>query len=216
MKKRIKIEQSDYTENPRREWDNLGTMVCFHKRYDLGDKHQLRSNDFDSWQELEKHLIKKMGAVVILPLYLYDHGGITMSTGPFDCPWDSGQVGFIYVNRETLQKEYGVKKVTQKFKEKIIEYLISEVKTYDQYLTGDVYEFTIESAIEMVKLSREDFNAGKFENVDDEIEWELEDSCGGFYGLSIDNGIYDHADATKEAIQLALDSLGEWIEYEIE
>ena len=32
----IKVEQDDMTESPR-EWDNLGTMVCWHRNYDLGD-----------------------------------------------------------------------------------------------------------------------------------------------------------------------------------
>ena len=40
-------------------------------------------------------------------LYLYDHSGITMSTGSFCDSWDSGQVGFIYVTKEDIEKEYG-------------------------------------------------------------------------------------------------------------
>jgi len=32
-------------ESPR-EWDNVGTMVCSHRRYNLGDEHQLSSDDF--------------------------------------------------------------------------------------------------------------------------------------------------------------------------
>jgi len=38
MKKfELKIEQDTDPMNPRTDWDNLGTMVCFHKLYDLGD-----------------------------------------------------------------------------------------------------------------------------------------------------------------------------------
>ena len=29
-----------------REFDNLGTMVCFHRRYNLGDETELKSSDF--------------------------------------------------------------------------------------------------------------------------------------------------------------------------
>ena len=29
---------------------------------------------------------------IVQPLYLYDHGGITMNTTGFSCSWDSGQV----------------------------------------------------------------------------------------------------------------------------
>ena len=32
------VKRENYPDNPR-NWDNIGTMVCFHSRYDLGDKH---------------------------------------------------------------------------------------------------------------------------------------------------------------------------------
>jgi hypothetical protein len=35
--------------NPRMEFDNLGTMICFHKRYNLGDKHNWDIDDFSEW-----------------------------------------------------------------------------------------------------------------------------------------------------------------------
>lgn len=43
-----------------------------------------------------------------LPLYLYDHSGITMSTTTFSCPWDSGRVGMIFCSHEEAVKEWGV------------------------------------------------------------------------------------------------------------
>lgn len=36
----IKVELDDSPGNPRTEWDNLATMVCWHRSYSLGDKHQ--------------------------------------------------------------------------------------------------------------------------------------------------------------------------------
>jgi len=215
MKKRFKISQDDWAQDPRAEWDNLGTMICFHGRYTLGDKHDYNSSDFDGWDELQNYIEKKLGGVVILPLYLYDHSGITMNTTGFSCSWDSGQVGFIYVSRETLLKEYGGKKVTTKLKEKVTQYLIGEVETYDQYLTGDVYRFELQNGVEMVKLSKEDFEKGDTKNIDVEVEWEFEDSCSSFYGSGIDNGIGDNADVPKEVLEEAFDNIDEWIEYEI-
>jgi hypothetical protein len=84
----IEIYQDDCGESPR-EWDNLGEMICFHKRYDLGDRHSYtvhQANELAGKREM-----------IVVPLYLYDHSGITMSTSPFSCPWDSGQVGYIWV-----------------------------------------------------------------------------------------------------------------------
>ena len=44
---------------------------------------------------------------VILPLYLFDHSGISISTGSFHDPWDSGQVGFIYASKEKAKEGWG-------------------------------------------------------------------------------------------------------------
>jgi len=139
---KIEIRQDEYAESPR-EWDNLGKMICFHGSYDLGDKHELSSSDFNSWGELEEFIYKEYNPLIVLPLYLYDHSGITMNTAGFHCPWDSGQVGFIYVPKENVRKEWNVKRISPELKEKVKKLLISEVKNYDSYISGDVYWYSI-------------------------------------------------------------------------
>lgn len=82
---------------------------------------------------------------VILPLYLYDHSGITMScdlTYPYNDRWDSGQVGWIYANYDEIKKEYG--KLNQENIDKAESILRGEVKTYDHYICGDCYCYVIE------------------------------------------------------------------------
>lgn len=154
------IIPDDSPESPR-EWDNLGTMICFHRRYNLGDKH-----NFDSPDDFRKFAKNKRKIGVVLPLYLYDHSGITMNTTGFSCPWDSGQVGWIYITREKIRSEYGCKRISQKLLDRVRQYLINEVETYDQYLTGDVYGYRITEI-----------------NPDDpDEEGEEVDSCWGFYG----------------------------------
>ena len=176
----LKIFIDESPENPRTAWDNLGTMVCFHKRYDLGDNHNYSSSDYDSWDEMESAIIKQEDVAVILPLYLYDHSGITMNTTGFSCGWDSGQVGFIFVSRETLRKEYSVKRISNKIVEKATKLLIGEVETYDQYICGDVYGFKV----------------FKVETCDKGCEHEEEiDSCWGFFGDNfIENGLIEYVD----------------------
>jgi len=139
---KIEIRQDEYAESPR-EWDNIGKMICFHGRYDLGDKHELSSSDFSGWEELEEFIYKEYNPLIVLPLYLYDHSGITMNTTEFHCRWDSSQVGFIYVSKENVKKEWNVKKISPKLKEKVKKLLISEVKTYDYYIRGNVYWYSI-------------------------------------------------------------------------
>jgi hypothetical protein len=129
----VKVLRDEDPMNPRVECDNIGTMICFHRKYNLGDKHNM---DMD---ELEEFCKRK--DVYSLPLYLYDHSGITMSTGPFSCRWDSGQVGRIYVEREKYLKEFSKKRVDKKH---LYEFLTAEVETYDNYLTGDVYGYLVE------------------------------------------------------------------------
>lgn len=180
----VKIIRDCDPESPR-EWDNLGTMVCAHRRYNLGDedglakalrviyKHlsdkQLDDMGFDADHvpDVEKAL-EKTGQAIVLPLYLYDHSGITMSTSPFSCRWDSGQVGFIYVTKEDVRNEYDWKRLTQERIQKIETYLKGEVEVYDQYLTGDVWGFVSQ-------------------------EGDEEDSCWGFFGSDpLTNGILCH------------------------
>ena len=141
---KLVIEPDDNCESPR-DWDNLGIMVCSHRRYDLGDDNpKIDYDNFHSWSDIEYYLATVLDAGVILPLYLYDHSGITMATTPFSCPWDSGQVGFIYASRERIRAEFSVKRISKKLREKVEGILRSEVKDYDQYLTGDVYGYIIE------------------------------------------------------------------------
>ena len=113
----IKIEQEVCGDSPR-EWDNLGTMVCAHRRYELGDKNFNNGDD-------AKAFLDEQDIAVSLPLYLYDHSGITMNTTGFTCPWDSGQVGIIFVSRETILKEYGWKKLTKERITKLKRYYLA-------------------------------------------------------------------------------------------
>ena len=214
MKFRIKVGQDDGAFNDPLDWDNLGKMVCFHARYDLGIKHSIRSDWFGSWDEMEAYLIKECKAEVVLPLYLYDHSGITMNTTGFSCPWDSGQVGFIYATREDILNEFGGKRITKTLREKAEKILLSEVEVYDQYISGNIYYFEIEECEPIIKIPKDEFDAGNYDNAEEECEWEHYDSCHGFYGTSIDNGIMENSGAPKEIVEKALNNLDEWIEYE--
>lgn len=180
----IKIFTDDDPENPRGE-SNLGIMACWHRRYNLGDEgadlnvrpeHFFKilaqqqglpvPEDIGEFIDLDDNEAKEAlenAGVVILPLYLYDHSGITMSTAPFGDRWDSGQVGWIYTTPEKM-KEFGV---DGKTKEEIEKSLCAEVEVYDKYLTGDVYGFRIYK---------------KPEDPADEDEGEEVESCWGFYG----------------------------------
>lgn len=172
MKKLI-IKTSDFGESPR-EWDcNIGVIAYKHSSYILGEEEIDDPIDFllnlygieaTNMPYTNETLEKLMGQAskygyVLLPVYLFDHSGITISTTPFSCPWDSGQVGFIYTNIKRMQ-DMGHKwqRWSEKRREKAREWLRGEVEIFDQYLRGDVYGFIVEEDGEEV------------------------DSCWGFYG----------------------------------
>jgi len=120
----IELCYDTYPDDPR-NWDNAGFMACFHKRYTLGDKHNFNEpQDLLDWIEANKDTIH------YLPLYLYEHGNITISTSPFSCQWDSGQVGFIYITKEKAEKE-GLNDP--------YDILKHEVSIYDAYISGQTY-----------------------------------------------------------------------------
>jgi hypothetical protein len=150
-KRTLDIMHDEDPESPR-EWTNLGKMICFHRRYDLGDKTDYRSDDYSGWDDLRAALEADDDVLCILPLYLMDHSGLAMNTGGFGCPWDSGQVGFIIATKATVA-ECGTPP------ELIEECLRCEVKTYSQYISGDCYGYVIADA-----------------------EGEHIDSCWGFFG----------------------------------
>lgn len=163
---KIEIYQDENAQDPR-SWDNLGTMACWHRRYNLGDEQPKSSPleylagiaemdevlyDEDSEKvSMDKVLAKLESEMVIIPLYLYDHSGITMSTSPFSCKWDSGQVGWIYCTLEGARKNWqlpdaqwdtkldGKWTAGRTLRQCTEDVLRGEVKTYDQYLRGDVY-----------------------------------------------------------------------------
>lgn len=149
----IKIYHDTDMESPR-EWCNLATLICWHRRYRLGDSHQFDSPEAFlrdlagvseqsdlSLDELRDRAERKS---VLLPVFLYGHSGLAMNTIGFHCPWDSGQVGYIYVALEEVRKEFGAKRVTKSLREKAEDILRGEVVSYDAYLGGRVYGYVIE------------------------------------------------------------------------
>lgn len=85
--------------------------------------------------------------IVVLPIALYDHSGISMWLGSadshFDSQWDCSDVGFAYVEKETAMK-FGALKEGDDWKKWAYDDMESEMKVYNEYVEGDVYGYTIE------------------------------------------------------------------------
>ena len=168
----ITLYYDENPESPRTSWDNLGKMYCKHRHYRLGDEEI--ADDYDSWEDVVAAMKDEHQAMVVLPLYLHDHGALSMSTGAFSDPWDSGQVGWICdtaegrellgfdLGKELAGAEEGAEAAIatyEDFLDRLGNMLRSEVGVYDQYLRGDIYGYIV---------------------TDD--DGEEHDSCWGFYG----------------------------------
>lgn len=138
--------------NPR-EWTQNGYMLCWHPDYTLGDE-QFGRGDYDSMQDVLEDIFTNRNLVgPVLPLYLLDHSGITISAGraitsitgftrenpyPMDSAgWDTTHVGFIFATTDRIAE-------TGSDVENMEKYLRDEVEEYAQYLEGDVYGYVIE------------------------------------------------------------------------
>jgi len=149
-----------------REWDNLGTIITMNQRnYKLGE---IQTDNID-----EK--LKEYDIGLILPLYFLDHSGVSLSTQDFNDKWDSGQIGYVFVTKEKLKEEYSVKRISKKTLEKAKNVLESEIKTYSQYVNGEVFGF---------KITEQKNN--ETENID---------ACSGFYEIK---DVFDHIGDKKE------------------
>jgi len=163
----LEIHTDEHPRNPR-EWSNLGIMACGHRDYILGDVQIESQEDYDGH-------VKK--AAVALPLFLYDHSGLSILTGPnpFDeRGWDTSPLGVIYATREGI-REYFDGDVPSD--EAIREILEEEIEYYNKYLSGDCYRFVL------YEPKRCDLGGDHREEID---------SCGGFYDVG---GIYDDTDS---------------------
>lgn len=144
-----RVEQDECPLNPRLEQDNASKMICFHRRYSLGDGHEYSSADHEGWGALEKAVRKRERPAALLPLYLMDHSGLTISV---DCGlfracdphgWDWGRVGFALVRRDSPELG-GLRGV--KAKRRAEEIIRAEVEIYDQFLRGDVWAVVVKDA----------------------------------------------------------------------
>ncbi len=185
----LKIVQDEDALDPRKEFDNFGKIVCWHRRYSIGDDHNFKTpSDFldGFWKENGR-------GGVLIAVRMYDHSGISLSTSngyPFNDVWDSGQVGWTYATAEMIRQEYDVKRITKKTRDKVVALLKAEVETLNQFVSGDVWGYVIE----------------------DEVG-EVIDSCWGFFGYDYcekeAKEILTHLAVKAEAMQDHVDAADE-------
>lgn len=196
-KLRLVIEQDEFPEDPR-SWDNLGTMLCRNRHYQLGDcntnreteeqlaeicrKYGKSDEEIDEMTFAEEiQFILNQDNICGLPLYITDHSGISMQTYRFDA-WDSSFVGLIFVEKDFYLAQTCLKD-EEGWKEKAKETLKSEVETYSDFLEGNVYEWTLYEPTVVIRQSMD----GKELSREIVEEGEVLDSMGGFYNPTLED-----------------------------
>lgn len=155
-------EQDDMPLNPRENDCNYCTICYVRNRY-LGSSKYDNDRDFADSDDLNDYLAglnDRRAEFVSVPLYAYVHSGITISTGSFGDPWDSGCFGIAICTKEQVINAFGNDIDWQRHAKDIIE---GEIETYDKFLTGGTYVYSTYLYHKETK------------------SWTLEDTCGGFY-----------------------------------
>jgi len=173
------IQHDDDPIDPRRDYDNMGVMACWHRRGSYGDdrENKFRHTPASEWLEpwgtrglnSQAWLASLPKGTIVLPLFMMDHSGVTIRTscGSFQAcdpqGWDWGQLGVIVATPAAIRNNFGVKRITKKIRERAEKVLQSEVETYDLCLTGQCWGYVITDA-----------------------EGE-EDACWGFFGDTLES-----------------------------
>lgn len=156
----IEIKQNEFIDENPRCWDNCGKIIYHNNNYQLGDE-EYKNDNASNWKEnfayyiVENYIsetdfndtydscgltdseIKEVWDwidknVYYLPVFVYIHSGVSLSTNPFSCGWDSGNNGYIYALKKNWQG--GDNPLNQ---------LEDEIKTFDDYMQGNVWDYEI-------------------------------------------------------------------------
>lgn len=180
----INIYPDEGPESPR-GWDNAGKLVIYSgRRGNFQEVNELdmtfRPDDYAGWDELEKNVMECYPKCELLPVYRFEHSDVAYSTTPFGDRFDSGRVGFILCERETIIKEWGKKIASAYARRKARECMVCEVETYSLWANGEVYGYVLT------------------DERGDDLPGEYQDSVWGYYGL----------EDVKEAAEEAADTIG--------
>ena len=183
---RVRIRYDADAESPR-DWDNVGTIACWHRRYEIGDTQpEVTPNEFLATLPPES---------LCIIVWMLDHSGITLRPGrsfltgeddgrpegnPFhEDPqgWDSGPLGLIYVTPETMREQM----IDTIDAARTI--LVGELDTYSAYLKGECYYYTLDAPVLC------DYG---------DTHWEVVETIGGLIGYESLDEVKAEFPARKE------------------
>ena len=160
-----------------RECDNLGTiLIAPNKAHWIANRDSavdtsipLGNSPFEHWENLrrEQLKLKKSDIAIAYPITKYEHGEISLQLG-YTKGWDYTVSGFVYVTKETIRREYGVKRITKSMLNNAKNCLQSELDMLTSWLNGECYGWQIK----------------EYALTDDGLDWKevaVLDACWGYF-----------------------------------
>lgn len=150
----INVENDDYTDKYYEYSVIIGgkrqiQRVIAGSDYDENEIAGFIAEEFSMIERIE--LIKATGEVVMLPISMYEHSGITLWLGSkwshSDARWDCSSIGFAYIEKSTAKEEGMLdpgEKCNHDWKEWAYAMMKGEMETYDQFVRGEVYGYMID------------------------------------------------------------------------
>lgn len=202
-----KFGYDEIADSPR-NWDNIGAFYTWENRYISPDKNEYGSMTEFIESIIGENMVEKLKGkntnitslfedicdkfdkkgYILYPVSRYEHGMVRYYIGDSE-GWDTGVVGVIFAEKEKIYKEFGVKKISKKIREKVEKVFEDELKEYTDYANGDVYSITVE-----------DFDGKELE------------SCGGIYAdlYSLETAV----ELVKNFITVKDEDLDDWEIYD--
>ncbi len=132
----INILRDDSPESPR-TWDNVGTLMTFHRDCEIQDSKEFKNSD-----AFKEYLRSHEKSLIIRPVFAYIHSGVALSLTntvyPFNDRWDACQIGVIYCTKKKARAELG-----NKYAQKIDKCFQGEIENMNRYLSGEVYGYAV-------------------------------------------------------------------------
>ena len=165
---------------------NLCTIFSQKGNWNIGDPGYSYTRDEAPEKYEEFKARQDKGEILMLPVYMYDHSGQTISLGDFHDRFDSGVCGFAFVEKKRIFEEYP-DTTEENWKEKAYKVIQAEIDIYDKYIRGENYAWLLEKA--------EETEHRRISDGDTWIttEWEFYDACGGYLGDPEESGLIDSA-----------------------
>ena len=168
-------------------------MDCFEKRFGKLKRGFSKEQYIFMYSPTEEELKEFISTDNVLwkPLYLHDHGGLSMTTSP-GCQWDSGCVGVIYITHDQIREQQSIKGELSEKDLALAELGLScDIERYNAFLTGDTWGIQISQKVNKCNLP---YYQSVADNLAEE-DWEWIDSCFGLYG---DDGLMEFNSAIEQ------------------